>query len=98
MARSGRPAPPREAVGLVNQEQESLWRVALRAALRTWRRDLLAIPVVWLLVGIAVVVLYGRDALHDWSVVPPAILIGCVAWPVALWLLDRIFGRYHTLS
>ncbi len=78
--------------------QESLWRIALRAAFRTWRRDLLAIPVVWLLTGIAVVALFGRDALDDWGVVVPALLLGSLAWPVALWLLDRIFGRYHTPS
>jgi hypothetical protein len=82
----------------VNQEQESLWRVALRAAVRTWRRDLLAIPVVWLLTGFGMTALYGRRWLNDWDTLLPGILIGCLAWPVALWLLDRILGRYHTSS
>lgn len=79
--------------------EESLWRVARRAAFRTWRRDLLAYPVVALLTFVAMTALYGRSWFDGgWRMALPAFLLGCVSWPVALWLLDRIFGRYHTPS
>jgi hypothetical protein len=71
---------------------ESPWVTLWQAWRRSWKRDLLAYPLVLLLTTLGMTALHGRDWHLGVGMIVSLLLIGAVAWVVGLWLVDRLFG------
>lgn len=71
------------------REEESFWRLFWRVFRAQWGwRDVLAFPLVFLLTLIGTVALFEGELTADvWL---GNLLISILAWPVALWAVDRI--------
>jgi hypothetical protein len=60
---------------------------------RGWKRDLIAYPLVFVLTLLGMAALHGRDWHLDGGTYLSLLIVGTVAWVVALRLVDWLFGR-----
>jgi hypothetical protein len=71
---------------------DGFWRQFWRAYRKQWGwRDVLAYPLVYLLTMLVSAALFGREWTTDrWVGVA---LVSVLAWPTALWVVDRTVRR-----